>query len=79
MGSLLHGGVSVMFPVRDWNKYSFHLHYLLAVEIPICTTPYFEGHLNQTYVVIIIYALDTQTNLKIYISEMGTIRIRLIQ
>ena len=79
MGSLLYGDVSVMFPVRDWNQYSFHLHYLLAVVIPNCTTPYFEGHRNQTYVVIIIYALGTQTNLKIHISEMGMIRIRLTQ
>ena len=78
-GSLLYGDVSVMFPVRDWNQYSFHLHYLLAVEFPNCTTPYFEGHRNQTYVVIIIYALDTQTNLDIHISEMGMIRIRLTQ
>ena len=64
MGSLLYGDVFVMFPVRDWNKYSFHLHYLLAEEIPNCKTPNFEGHRNQTYVVSIIYALDTQTNLK---------------
>ena len=41
MGSLLYGDVSVMFPVRDWNQYSFHLHYLLALEIPNCATPYF--------------------------------------
>ena len=34
MGSLLYGDVSMMFPVSDWNQYSFHLHYLLAVEIP---------------------------------------------
>ena len=54
--------VCIFFPVRDWNQYSFHLHYLPAVEIPNCTTPYFEGHRNQTCVVIIIYALDTQTN-----------------
>ena len=48
MGSLLYSDVSVMFPVRDWNQYSFHLHYLLAVKIPNSTTPYFEGHRNQT-------------------------------
>ena len=71
--------VFIFFPVRDWNQYSFHLHYLLAVEITNCTTPYFEGHRNQTYIVIIIYALDTQTNLKIHILEMGMIRIRLTQ
>ena len=41
MDSLLYGDVSVMFPVRDWNQNSFHLHYLLAVEIPNCTTPYY--------------------------------------
>ena len=68
--------VCIFFPVRVCNQYSFHLHCLLAVEIPNCTTPYFEGHRNQTYVVIIIYALDTQTNLKIHISEMGMIRTR---
>ena len=53
--------VCIFFPVRDWNQYSFHLHYLLTVEIPNCTIPYFEGHRNrnQTYVVIIICALDT--------------------
>ena len=67
--------ICIFFPVRDWNQYSFYLHYLLAVEIPNCTTPYFEGHQNQTYVVIIIYALDTQTNLKIHISEMGMIQV----
>ena len=54
--------VCIIFPVRDWNQYSFHLQYLLAVETPNCTTPYFEGRRNQTYVVNIIYALDTQTN-----------------
>ena len=26
--------VCIFFPVRDWNQYSFHLHYLPAVEIP---------------------------------------------
>ena len=55
--------VCIFFPVRDWNQYSFHLHYLLAVEIPNCTIPYFEGHRNQTYVVIIICALDTHSYL----------------
>ena len=71
--------VCIIFLVRDWNQYSFNLHYLLAVEIPNCTTPYFEGRRNQTYVVNIIYALDTQTNLKIHISEMGMIQISLTQ
>ena len=54
--------VCLILSVRDWNQYGFHLHYLLAVEIPNCTTPYFEGRRDQTYVVNIIYALNTQTN-----------------
>ena len=36
--------VCTFFGTRDWNQYSFHFHFLLAVEIPNCTTHYFEGH-----------------------------------
>ena len=63
--------VFIFFPVRDWNQYSFHLHYLQWKSL-------IAKHLILK-AIIIIYALDTQTNLKIHTSEMGMIRIRLTQ
>ena len=30
--------VCILFHVRDWNQYSFHLHYLPAVEIALSSS-----------------------------------------